>query len=203
MQVAVALTFVAGFAALSIDIGHAYWARGEIQRASDAAALAGTSSYLSDAGMLVALGEVPWSESGELAGIINARSQDYAFQNPTLGDGTILELADIVKGTHDFTNPSAPLDTSGTQRFNAVQIALWRTPDSSNGGIPYLFGPVIGSTEGGVNAFATAALDDRFGGYRQTEEFGLLLPFTIHRDIYYDMVVNGPDGFSYDEGTDT
>ncbi|MHC4093644.1 MAG: pilus assembly protein TadG-related protein, partial [Planctomycetota bacterium] len=57
VQVAVALTFVAGFAALSIDIGHAYWARGEIQRASDAAALAGTSSYLSDAGMLVALGE--------------------------------------------------------------------------------------------------------------------------------------------------
>jgi len=203
VQVAVALTVMLGFAALAIDIGRLHLARGELQRAADASVMAGASGYLTDAGLLVALGEAEWSGEGELATIINSRAQEYAEQNPTLGDGTILELEDAVKGTYDFDNPSAPLDTSGGQRFNALQITVKRTSDSSNGPIPYLFAPILGKSEGGVLASAIAALDDRFGGYKQTEEYGLLIPFTIHEDIYYDMIVNGPDDFSYDEATET
>ena len=48
--VAVMLVVLVGFAALGVDVGHIYVARGEMQRAADASALAGASALLDGSG---------------------------------------------------------------------------------------------------------------------------------------------------------
>jgi len=132
---------------------------------------------------------------GELA---CERAQAFSCANWTLGTPTILDAADVVAGTLDLNDPHGALDTSGTQRFNAVQVLVRRAAGSSNGSISYSFARIFGFAEGEAEAGATAAMDDRFSSYEQTEEYGLLLPFTVHKDTYEEMLVSGPDTFSYD-----
>ena len=49
VAVVVSLVVLLGFAALSIDLGHLYLTRAELQRTADAAALAGATSGLASA----------------------------------------------------------------------------------------------------------------------------------------------------------
>jgi Flp pilus assembly protein TadG len=188
-QVVVCSVVILGMGALVIDVGKLYVARSELQRAADSAALAGTSAYLDNAGLLQSL------TLGELA---RERAQTYSLANWTYGVPTVLDTGDIVVGTLDLTDPDGTLDTSGTQRFNAVQVLVRRTADSSNGAIGYSFARIFGHADGGVVAAATAAYDDRFSGFRQTPH-GPMIPFTIHEDIYEDLLVNGPDEYSWDK----
>ena len=132
VQVAVMSTVILGCGALAIDIGMLYKTRGELQRAADAAALAGASSYL-------------------LA---------FSYANPTLREGTLLDVSDLVLGTFNFDQPDTPLDTSGTQPFNAVELLVRRAPGSLNGPVSYLFAGVFGRQEGGVVASAAAAHEE-------------------------------------------
>jgi hypothetical protein len=175
--------------ALVIDVGKLYVARTELQRTADSASLAGASAYLDNAGLI---------QGPELGQLACERAQGYSLANWTQGAPTALDAADVVAGTLDLNDPHGALDTSGTQRFNAVQVLVRRTAGSLNGSIAYSFARIFGYTEGGVVAGATAAYDDRFGGYTQTEEYGLLTPFTIHKDLFEQMLVSGPDDFSYD-----
>jgi hypothetical protein len=187
-------TVILGMGALALDVGRLYVARSELQRAADSAALAGASAYLGDASL------VQGPTLGQLA---CERAQDFSSSNWTFGAPTLLDAADVVVGRLDLNDFTSTLDTSGAVRFNAVQVTVRRTANSSNGGIPYLFARVFGHSEGGVAASATAAFDDRFSGYTPPEGRGLLTPFTINKTLYNDMVVNGPDEFSYDTGEDT
>jgi len=189
VQVVVCSTVLLGFCALALDIAQLHLARTELQRSADAGALAGASVYLENAGLI---------QSPELTTGAVQRAQAFAQFNDTLGAPTLLDAADVVPGTLDLDNPAAALDTTGALRFNAVQVLVRKASGSSNGSVAYNFAKILGFTSGGVGAGATAAFDDRFAGYEQTEEYGLLIPFTIHRDIYNDMFVNGPDDYYYD-----
>jgi hypothetical protein len=188
---AISMVLIIGIAALAIDLGQLYVVRAELQRAADAAALAGASAYFSDAGLAQ---DVP-----VLSHMVDTRSQEVSLENPTIGAGTILDLADIVMGYYDREYPEADLDTSGLPRFNAVEVTTRRTSESPNGPVDLLFAGIFGVDESGVIARATAVADDRFAGFRLEEGSYLpLVPFTLDIDLYDDMVVNGEDRWSYD-----
>ncbi len=193
-QVTVSTTVLLGFAALAVDVGQLFSVEAELQRAADSSALAGASGYFTNAGLV--------QDTTELNVIIPSRTQEYSLYNETYrAGGTAVELADITYGTYDFSNPNAALDTSGASRFNAVQVTTRRTAGGSNGAVGFFFARIFGMAEGEVTAKATAAMDDRVAGYDYDDSSGTgMLPFTVHVDIYNDMVVNGLDDYSYDNG---
>jgi hypothetical protein len=190
---AISMVVIIGIAALAIDLGQLYVTRAELQRAADAAALAGATSYFSDAGLAQ---DIP-----ELNYMIDTRAQEVSLANLTHHAGTILESADIVIGAYDYDYPEADLDVSGALHFNAVQVTARRTTDSPNGPITLFFARLIGVEESGVVATATAIADDRFRGLRLDRDLGCpFIPFTIHTNLYEEMASNGEDHFSYDDG---
>jgi hypothetical protein len=193
VQVLVCSVVILGMGALTIDVGKLYVARSELQRAADSAALAGASVYVENAGLI---------QDPNLAQIACERAQQFSLENWTQGAPTGLDGADVIAGALDLTDPHGDLDTSGLQRFNAVQVLVRRTAGSANGSVAYSFARIFGYTDGGVVAGATAALDDRFSGYTQTEQYGLLVPFTINKDTFAQMLASGPDDFSYDHPND-
>ena len=187
--ITIMLPVMGGFAAIVVDVGLLYTTRADLQRAADSAALAGVSAYFSDPGLA---GDIE-----ALTQLAIGRAQHFSLQNATLGKPTILDLADIALGRHDYDNPTGPLLTS--EPFNAVQVTVRRTPDSANGPVPFIFARIFGRFEGSVTATARAAMRDQLAGYR-LEEYGGFIPFTIHEDIYEEMSLNGPDDYSYDDG---
>ncbi|HEY3242312.1 MAG TPA: TadG family pilus assembly protein [Phycisphaerae bacterium] len=189
-----------GAAALSIDVGRLYLTRNELQRAADAAAMAGTSAYLSDSAWNSAQSDGSWSLSAALSALIDARAQNYASLNHTLNQATLLASTDIVKGYFDFDHPSNALDTTGGHRFNAVEVTVRRTTGSANGPVPFFFARILGMNEGNVVARAVAAVDDRFSAY--TPPGPTLIPFTLNESVYNQMLASGPDQFSYDQAYD-
>lgn len=189
-MVAVTLTITLGFAALTIDLGNLYAARTELQCAADSSALAGASSFFSDPGLIQNL--------ETLIPLIHGRSQEYSRRNNTMGAETLLASGDIVIGTRELDTWDAAMDTSGLQRYNAVQVMVLKTRGSANGSIGFTFGHILGHTSGGVGASATAVLDDRFSRY--DVQPGIMTPFTINRELYEDMLVNGSDDYSHEGG---
>ncbi len=194
--VAAAIMMVAllGFAALAVDVGNLYAAKGQLQRAADAAALAGASTFSDNSLRQSGNADDP-DELEELAvEWATARAWQYGYRNETTGVATGLGGADIVVGEFDFANPTAPL---GTGNSNAVQVTARFTEGSPNGPVDNFFASLFGFHQTDVVATATAAFDDHVAGYTPTST-GPLIPFSIHVDVYEDLLVNGPDQFSYD-----
>ena len=130
-----------------------------------------------------------------------ARAQQIALENRTLNAATQLNNADISLGTHSFDKPQAALDTSGTERFNAVEVAVRRTTGSLNGPVSYFMATIFGKSSGGVIATARAVYDDRFAGFRVEEQgYPDLIPFTVDVDLYNEMSASGNDQFGWDGG---
>jgi len=189
VQVAVSLIVIMGFAMLSVDVGVLYNSKTDLQRAADAAAMSGASAYLTDAALA--------NNESLLISLLHSRSQQYSALNPTLRESTQLELSDILFGTHEYGHPETALAMNGT-RWNGLEVTVRRQSESVNGAVPLFFARVFGHERADVTATARAAVDDRVAGYRFVEDGGFL-PFTIHEDLYNDLVANGPDNFSYDD----
>lgn len=207
VQVVIMLVVILGFAALTIDIGNVYRARGELQRASDSGALAGVSAFLGD-NMLEALqsgydGAPDPALIDPIHDSAGTRAVAYSEKNNTLQTPTKVEDGDVVLGHFDFSDPGADLDAEADPaNFNAVALTVRRTSDGTNGGVPYWFARVFGLSDGQSAATATAAFDDRFSGYREDDRGNYLIPFTIHIDEYENQFHNGDDDWSYDGGND-
>jgi len=186
---AISMTALVGFAALSVDIGYLYVVRTQLQAAADAAALAGGTAFLEDI--------VLTRDEYLLQYNACQRARVTSLKNISDTHDTILEWGDIFVGRHDFGNPASALSATG--RSNAVDVTVRCTPGSANGPVSLFFAAIFGITESGVGATARAAMDDRFAGYRLTGE-GVLIPFTVHEEIFRYYYANGPDDFSYDGG---
>ena len=198
--VAVSMFFILAFAALVLDIGNLYVARAELQRAADAAALAGASAYVSDAGLIENTPTTAGNAAYDLATDVQQRSSQYASVNPTRGEGTLLEGADVNLARYDFNYPQSGLDFVATTP-NAVQVIARRTAGSANGSVALFLAGIFGIAEGNVTATAAAAFDDRLAGYDQNEG-GLLIPLAIKVSTYDAMLNYSADEFSYDEASD-
>src|SRR5580765_7277098 len=82
-----------GFAALAVDIAQLCNTKAELQRAADAAALAGASAYLTDAGLK--------DDHSAIKTLAGTRAQYTSKANTTLNSATLLDAKDIALGTHD------------------------------------------------------------------------------------------------------
>ena len=201
----VMLVVIMGFAALTIDIGRLYVARGELQRYADAAALAGAFIYTTDAMLKVRLDA---SAADEISGVISSGAMlasTTSLENPTLGDPTALEATDLVFGKIDLANPTNPINTNPTASdYNVTQVVLRRSDSSgTNGSIPYYFAPVMGRLTGETAVLAAAAFDDRVSGIVMIDPGGgNIAPFSVHEDVFNGDLVGGSDAYSYDPDTD-
>jgi len=195
---AVMVVVLLGFAALSVDVGHLYLAKAELQRTADAAALSGALSLADDRQIIYDQGEQDEDSLQEMADAVAALAVNIAAQNSANNLAPVLQDGDVVVGLFDFANPTAPLAVGGG--VNAVQVTARLTQASANGPVAHFFAPVLGAMHSDVTASAVAAFDDHFVGYAPPSSGpGPLIPFTIYVDEYEDQLVNGPDQFEYDD----
>ena len=199
VQVAVLMIVLLGFAALAIDVGHLCALKGELQRVADAAALAGVSAFADDSLRTTQYGENSEQLTAAMATEAAARTVQYAGLNTANGLAPALGEGDVVVGSFDFNDPTAPLGVGGQP--NAVQASARFTEDSPNGAVSNFLAQILGFPSSQVGATATAAFDDRFAGYTPDTP-GVLTPFTIYVTEYETQRDNGPDNLSYDEDLD-
>jgi len=84
-----------------------------------------------------------------------------AAANDVDGKPLILENQDIVFGRVQLKNNGTLSFTSGSTPYNAVQISGRKLKSSPSGGIPLLFGPILGTGTFETQMSATAAVLDR------------------------------------------
>ncbi len=186
---AVSLSLLIGCAALAIDVGQAYAVKAELQRAADAAALAGVSELMSESMFL---------ESYDPTDTIQARVAAFADVNQAGGLALDVDLQDIAIGRlADLSDSDGFIDAAAFP-YNVVQVTV-RRDASENGKLPTIFASMLGVGSISLEATATAAVSDAFSGYHPPSSGpSPLLPFTVDIGKYQDELVNGDDSWSWD-----
>jgi hypothetical protein len=139
--VALSLPVLIGFLALTIDMGHLWHVRGELQNAADAAALAG-ALYIDGTESMRDL----------------IRNSAYAIALKHKANKTVVEVppADIVLGRWDVTARTFTPDTGmPIWRINAVQVTTRRTAATGNA-VQLFFAAALGKASQGLTATAIA-----------------------------------------------
>ncbi len=149
-QVAVSLTVMLGFTALSVDVGAMYNAKAELQRTADASALAAASM----------LGE--YAEGDPLEAARQAASK-YAASNTLFGQPIVLDpQVDVVFGRANYDAVANQYAfTPTTNAPDAVQVTARFTDDSPNGPLPLYFAAILGRRTTQIAAEATAIIVPR------------------------------------------
>lgn len=208
VQVAVFMVMLLAVAALTIDVGAMFNTRADLQRAADAAALAGASAYNTDAMMTIRMGTGGAATLADVVWRTHSRVNVFANLNPSLGTtATQVDPADILTGWINVHSASEALHpTAAPNEYNAVQVTVRRSTgeaSTSNGPLHFFFAPVFGTLTGDVSASAVAIFDDRFAGVTVSEDGAGLLPFTIHEDAFASELAAGGDQYSYDHDFET
>lgn len=203
VQVVVLSGVMFGFAALTIDMGQIYKARGDLQHAADSAALAAASAYISDSMVQVRIGTNTTSAFSEVTSRSSSLAGQFSSANYTLDQSTILESQDFSMGWLDMSSPTSTLVTGvAPNGHNAVRVMVRRDSTSqgqTNGPIDLFFAPIFGQYTGNASASAVAVFDDRFAGFDTSlPGAGALTPLSIRQDSYNAQLVGGNDGYSYD-----
>lgn len=107
--VATAITVLVGFCALTIDLGSMYLVRTELQRAADAAALAGVTQL------------TPYQE-GLTEAAVKAEAERLVEANPVQGKTVRLDLARLSDGQANVTKTGTVNDYEGGKAY-ALQEA--------------------------------------------------------------------------------
>jgi hypothetical protein len=199
--VAMMLVVLVGFAALAVDVGVRYNIRAELQRAADAAALASTSAYTTDAMMRVRMNPSDDDSLYDVLEYAHNLANKYSEANKAFGEITRIEQGDIVPGWLNVHSGAEPIQINpDSDAHNAVQITIRRLPggEGVNSSVPYFFGRIWGQTEGRCSARAVAVFDDRVSGFTVSSTSGGMLPFTIHEDAFAQELAEGGDQYSYD-----
>lgn len=200
VYVALGMTFILGFMALAVDMGMLYSTKAEMQRAADAAAMAGAWRLLDEDRL----------KGGSYEDYINEMARydtgSLAASNVVLGDAPIVDLhQDVQLGVWRSQNDWLALGGEGP--YNAVSV--WVKRDSSHGGsIAMTIGKALGLASKDMSAYAVAGFQDQIGGFRVTEESGNaeMLPFALHIEAWeglLDGTVTTGDYYSYDDETGT
>lgn len=199
-QVGVTMVVLLGCAALTIDVGNVYSARSELQRAADSAALAGASAFMSQKMMA-------YRQSGDSAAITevitmaSTMANNFSNMNPTQNSATLVAGGDIVAGNIDLASGTSPIVPGpGSSGYNAVHVLVkCEGADGGNAQVPLFFSGVFGRYFTNTSASAVAAFDDRFAGFTPDVPGARILPFTIHRDAFYQDFYNGPDDYAWND----
>ncbi|GJM24020.1 MAG: hypothetical protein DHS20C16_04350 [Phycisphaerae bacterium] len=148
IQVAVSMTAIIGFAALSIDVGSMYNAKGDLQRTADAAALAAASK-------LAAYNE------GDPTTLARAEAISFAQKNDVFGRGVTLDNSDVEFG-RAVPSEGGGFDFQPTNTNpDAVRVRVKLEEGSSNGALALYFSRVFGYDSADIDAEAVAMLIPR------------------------------------------
>lgn len=150
VQMALGVTFMMGFAALSVDVSKLYVAKTELQRAADSAAMA-AATWLSR------------SDDPDMEQKLREAAEYYAERNSVLGVRAGLDFAsDVVLG-HAVLN-----DLEGRYEFqpelrpyDAVRVTVRRSEGSSAGPIELGLARLFGRSKKDLEAQATAMIVPR------------------------------------------
>jgi hypothetical protein len=153
VHVAVAITGLVAFSALSIDYGAMWVARRQAQNAADAAALAGAISLAYDS-------PTDYDRARAQSRMTGQNNWVFGLQpNITLGAGNSTNI------TEDISFPLSPSDSCpspGSVVDTCVRVNVYRTAATLSGGpkdpLPTFFARLWGRTEQGVRATATAQI---------------------------------------------
>lgn len=203
VQVGLCLVVLLGMAALTVDVGQLYAARMELQRAGDAAALAGASAYTTDEMMRIRMGTGGSDALAYVKTLVANRSQEYSNRNATLGSPTLIETNDVSTGWINVYSASEAIHVSPAAKdYNAVEVMVRRANSGetgSNGPVPLFFAQIFGKLYAESSASAVAVFDDRFSGFRTTVPGAKILPFTIHEDAFASELAAGGDSYKWNE----
>lgn len=147
---------------LAVDVGYMYVTKGQLQNASDAAALAG-ASQLKSVGTGSANPNDLMQTNARSAAILFASKNQAAQKNVTIANDNSNELKpenDIRVGRWNGTtfNPSST-------PVNAIEVRARRTADSPDSDVSTFFARVLGWNTMGASASAIAALPVRANGF--------------------------------------
>jgi hypothetical protein len=144
-------TFVFGFVALAVDIGHVYSIRKQMQNAADASALKGAGYILP-----------PTSSGGP--NFTAAQAQASAYVSNFKVDGTTLSNSTVVTGYWDLTQVKpgvrtiVPPDFVGPTDAGAVQVTINKSTGVNGGPVQFYFAPIFGINTTNVTATAVAVM---------------------------------------------
>jgi Flp pilus assembly protein TadG len=187
-----------GLISLSVEVGYMLVVRTELQRAADAAALAGALELVGDP-----------SDPDRWDNVRQAAA-DFVALNPILGRSIAIDLnaandqsGEILIGTADnWSERPVSLDTSDPSRFNAVQVRVQHS-SVQNGEVGLFFGRLLGQKSFAAGATATAALRRGIEGFRRPPRPGNLpfLPVALDANVWQELMDDNvrEDSFSWDE----
>lgn len=134
VYVALMLVVLLGFVGLAIDLGYMYVAKGQLQNAADAAALAGAS-------------QLPNTYN------VTLEAKKFAASNKAAGDNVIITDSDISIGNWDYSRPEDDRFSTTITPYNAVKVVARRVvPGESaanQGMVRVFFGKVFALLPGG------------------------------------------------------
>jgi len=192
------MTAMIALLAFAIDLGYAYTARTELQRAADAAAIAAAWDLIDKNGK-------PGTETvSGLTTTAKARASQFAALNMVCANAPALATNDVQVGY--MANPSNPNDslvTPPTGKLpNAVQVQVQKTADQ-NGAVPFFFAKVLGYTQSSMQAQATAAFVSSFSGFQMPKDGSNLniLPYALDEATWNNLTTAGTDNYSYNPDT--
>lgn len=156
VYIALAIVALVACLGLSIDLGHMFVVRGELQNAADASALAGAAALYKD----------PLNPAAAPA-LDFARAQTAAtgFVNQNKSDGKALTNGTITTGYWNLglkrlETPATPT----SQHVPAVIATISRSAGSNDGPVPTFFAKVFGVDESAVSSRAAVAVSGFPGG---------------------------------------
>lgn len=208
IQVGVMLVVLLGFAALTVDLGTLYNARGDLQRTADAAALAGASTYLTDEMMQIRMGNGGYDTMAYVTALGTSRAGEFAALNPTIGTSvTNVGSGDVQTGWINLYSASETIHTNPQPKdYNAVKVTVRREGGDSEGSNPpvqLFFAAIFGRLSADASASAVAVFDDRFRGISAGAPGAGMTPFTISENAFGSELAGGGDQYAYDEASDT
>jgi Flp pilus assembly protein TadG len=187
-----------GFTSLAVDTSVIAVGRGQLNTASDAAALAGAMQLATENRVRGAT-----TLSTEITGA-NTQAVSFAQQNSVLGSTPVVtgnpsnaSGGEIMVGYLDPNNVKSTLNSSSayTSQFNSVQVTLHR--DSSHGGpVPTIFGQLMGYNGANVtvNSTATAMPFSVTGFQGNGSLYAGILPITLDMPTWLQMM---PPSFTF------
>jgi Flp pilus assembly protein TadG len=180
---------------MALDLGYVHVSQAELQRSSDAAALAACWELFDHT--------VAGSSNAELQAAVVETADVYSSQNRVASTGPRVSLTGqaVVTGRYDHTTNQF-FGTSGSD-INAVRVEVSRS-QQSNGEVPLFFSRVLGRDSQAMTSASTAALIQSVRGFSMPagdDQTLDLLPFALDSDTWEAICAGqGPDNFTFRDG---
>ena len=190
---------------VAVDIGYLQTARCQLQQSADAAALAAAAELIDSEALT---GSPSMNDEIDHA---RAYAVQFAAANTVCTGHPVVDsnasnnpTGDVVVGyLSNPSDPSAAMDYTNSDLFNAVQVRVRRN-STRNGDVPFFFARALGVTGIGTECKATAALLKNIRGF-QTPGNGSklqLLPFALDKETWDGLLAGGgTDNWTWDATT--